>query len=190
MADAPSYLGSVGQDPPREDKMDEVRRLATELVQKKRNYESLQQSLKDLGDAIFKLEQTTLPDAMSEAGTDMIGLPDMGATVVVKNWVRANLPKDPELRLQGVAWLTEHGAGDLVKCNIGVSFSKGEHNMAGDLAETLREKYPEKDVVMQEEVHHMSLTAFVKSRLAEGETVPLDILGATVGRVAQIKERD
>lgn len=140
------------------------------------------------------LAEETLPTLMDTAGQDRIGLPEAGVDIELKPYYSASLPKDPDARRLAFDWLIANGHGDLIKDEISVEFGRGEHNAARSVAAAIEEQLVrmemlDKPVKQDMTVHHMTLGAFVRERTEAGESLPLTVLGATIGRAAKIKRR-
>jgi hypothetical protein len=87
-----------------------------------------------------------------------------------------------------------HDHGDLLRTVVSVAFGPGEDEHAAACAGLLRGYFRgrndiQKDVTEAVTVHWKTLTSFVKEQVESGEELPLPLLGATVGRVAEIKKR-
>lgn len=140
-----------------------------------------------------QLSEQILPDMLDQAGVDRMGLPQTGADIVLKPFYHATLPKDPEERSRAIDWLISAGHGDLLKTEMSVEFGRQEHNIALDCAGRVRETLAaigmDNTVHVESGVHHMTLTKFVKEQTEAEVTLPLDLLGATCGRVAIIRWR-
>lgn len=131
-----------------------------------------------------------LPDLFAEAGTDHIGLPADGnhqaCDVKLHNYYHAVIPKsDPETAFN---WLSENDHVDIVKSTFTVRLGRGDDFTAS----VLRDVFNRNRIDFEEkrEVPWQTLTAFVREQIEDfGAVLPLDVLGATVGTVAQIVDR-
>jgi hypothetical protein len=93
-------------------------------------------------------------------------------------------------RAAAIRWLEENGAVNLIKTDLVVSFDKSQHNVALDTQQMLIERGLPASITSG--VHPMSLQAFVKEALKNGDEIPLELLGLDAGRVVKItapKER-
>lgn len=192
MEPAPSFMIP---DAPSADKLDRLREAATQMANLAREIEDLEASLDRLGKLYQKYATETVPDLMESAGVDRVGLPHGQQDVVLKPYYKAVLPKEPDKRHRAIEWLDAEGHGDLVKDQISVDLGRGQHNVAGLVMDTIKHTLAEAGVddglvSRTQDVHHMTLTAFVKEQIEERHvTLPLDLLGATVGRVARVVKR-
>lgn len=191
MTEAPDF---IQPDEPPEDTAARIRELSTELLEKMARAEGLREQLHRLETEIYELSSRTIPDKMMEARMDVCGLPELGVDVRLDEWTRAVLPRpdesgDTEARDRATAWLDEHGYGNLIKTEVTASFDKTERNMALSAAGKLREEFPDKRVLVREDIHHMTYTAWAKGELRAGVPLPVDLLGITTGKVAKVHKR-
>lgn len=191
MTDAPDF---ITPDTPPEDLVTQIRGLSEDLLAKIARAEVLRTELSGLESEIYELSSRTIPDKMMEARMDVCGLPELGVDVRLDEWTRAVLPRPDEsggteARDRATAWLDEHGYGNLIKTEVTASFDKTERNMALSAAEALRAEFPDKRVLVREDIHHMTYTAWAKGELRAGVSLPVDLLGITTGRVAKVHKR-
>ena len=177
---------------PTGDALRRVTAACAELVELGKSIEALELKLKELKTKRYDMEMRALPELMDAAGTDIIGVPGEGVDVVVKPYYKAVLPK--ETAPQAAAWFDEHGHGDILATFVSVEFAKGEREHAIALTGMIREFFRGRNIqqhepVIETSVHWRTLTSFVKEQVERGEVLPLDILGATVGRKAEVKKR-
>lgn len=171
-----------------------------ELKNKMGEAEILADELKDVAKQIAYIEGTEIPDMMDACGVKELVLPS-GEKLVVKPIVKASLPtqtsinnakdenKKAELehRLdQGLQWLRDNGAEELIKNTIIVEFSRGQDNIAGDF----EGKAAELGLPAQRNtsVAHGTLSKFCADKIAKGEDVPHETLGIYCGRKATVKK--
>lgn len=192
---APDFLAEARPDAPDTDKLAEVRRLCLDLAYTDSEVSELEGKLAEAKARQRELEHRTIPDAMDAAGTDNLGLPELGVDVRIKPWYDGTLPKrdDPQRRQAAIDWLVQHEHGDLIKTTISILFGRSEHNLAVATFEAIREYLAQQGlpniVGMLEDVHPMTLKAFLREQHEHGEVLPLDTLNATIGRVAKIEKR-
>ena len=67
------------------------------------------------------------------------------------------------------------------------SFGKGQDNLAGDVVGMLRGRGFEPST--KTHVHPSTLKAFVKERFVDGKPIDLDMFGAFIQNVAEIKRK-
>ena|SRR5579872_4155086 len=170
----------------------ELRQHGQVLLELDRTIQRTEERLAELKRQKLELEQRTLPDMMDAAGVDRVGLADSAMDMVVKPYYKAVLPE--ERSEEAGDWLDQNGHGDLMRTVLSVEFGPGEHEHATNVETLIRSYFRgrndiQREPVKKRTVHWKTLTSFVKEQLTRGEVLPLDILGATVGRVAKITPR-
>lgn len=190
---APAFLNEFAADVPEpsSDKLQQVQYWAHGLVRLQQLKATLEAQLEECNKEIHELASVKIPDLMGDIGIESVGV--LGTTVKLKAWYSAKLPGDPEGRTAAMNWLRTHGAGDLAKTELSVQFGKSESNLAMDVAGHL-DRYMQDQgaphlVAIQDTIHHMTYTAWVRERIEAGETLPLDILGAKMGHHAVVEDK-
>lgn len=196
MDDAPEDLMDGLPDPTLIPETDIVRRLqemAAELVGVDKQLSDLDEQIKVLKDRKYKLESRELPELFDQCMTDSIGVPTMGATVSLDTRYHANIKADwpEEQRQAGFAALDGIGGGDIVRVSLGIHFARGELSKAREVIAHLRgwNEFGNRPIDVSQNVPWNTLTAFVKEQHQRGAVIPMEALGATVGRFAKITER-
>ncbi len=197
MSEVPSHiLAAAASVVPTEEGLSRLRKTAREWFDLQTEIERLEKQVADKKAEALVLQQRTLPDLFAEIGTDRIGLPDageFGSDVVVENFYKAGISSEWEepRRVKGFEALEELGGGGLINTVVSVTFGKGEVEKARQLDQIIRDSPLGNEYVpeISMSVHWASLTSFVKEQIQAGETVPMEDLGATTGRIAKIKKR-
>ena len=162
-----------------------------------REIEDLEKLLKEKKQNLTKLAEQDLPDLMQELNMKDFTL-NNGAKVEIQDIASGSIPSAtaimrakpedrPELELrqqQCFDWLRGNNAGDLIKSNVEVQFSKGEDEACNEFTKELRERnlFYRRAVG----VHHGRLNSFIKEQLADGKDVPHDLFKIYVGRKAKL----
>jgi len=170
-------------DAPQKGDLSAVRRLAEDLLDLYDQKGILEAKLAALTGMIRTIETETLPEKMTEAGSNAseITFKDLDSKLMVKPWVNAS-PKDKQAVHQ---WLIEHGYDGLIKTETKLTFGKGEHSKAAKVAIQLVELGYEPET--KETVHPMTLQAFVRDQLEQGEDLP-DFFGVATGVSVKLKK--
>ena len=171
--------------------------LAQTMFDTEREIEDLEKLLKEKKQNLTKLAEQDLPDLMQELNMKDFTL-NNGAKVEIQDIASGSIPSAtaimrakpedrPELELrqqQCFDWLRSNNAGDLIKSNVEVQFSKGEDEACNEFTKELRERnlFYRRAVG----VHHGRLNSFIKEQLAEGKDVPHDLFKIYVGRKAKL----
>jgi hypothetical protein len=150
-------------------------------------------AVKRLTESIRAIDEQQLPAMLDELGVSDIGvnLPDgRRLKVEVYDSIHASLPvSDMDRRRRGLEWLAENEPS-IVKRGFGVKFGKSakEREAADAFAEYLA-KFPGKIAVEdKDDVHHSTLTAYLKELLKQGRATQdvIEVLGGHVTRKAKI----
>lgn len=110
----------------------------------------------------------------------------------VEDYCRANIAADwdAESRAAAFDWLEKSGNGGMIKVQLRALFGRGDKTLFDRAIKAFRKSLGKRadDVAVEvnESVPHGTLTAFVKAELDAGREVPLQTLGATVGKVAKL----
>ena len=171
--------------------------LAQTMFDTEREIEDLEKLLKEKKQNLTKLAEQDLPDLMQELNMKDFTL-NNGAKVEIQDIASGSIPSataimrakpedraELELRQQQCFdWLRGNNAGDLIKSNVEVQFSKGEDEACNEFTKELRERnlFYRRAVG----VHHGRLNSFIKEQLAEGKDVPHDLFKIYVGRKAKL----
>lgn len=153
--------------------IDKISEIAEEQVSKKAELTLLEGDLKRVKKEYIQLSQVDLPEAMQEVGMQSFTLSD-GSAITIKDQMRASLPKKNKVEVAN--WLKAHGAGSLISDTVVVEFQKGVNSRAEELVDLLIEKgfsNFHEDI----SINTGSLKALAKERLAQGEDIPLELMG-------------
>lgn len=165
------------------DKLKRISELAVRQQELELAVAKVEQDLKDRKEALRRLQELDLPQAMDEAGVSEFKLLD-GSKVTVKPFYGASIPKDRQN--EAFTWLEEHGFGDIIKNDVTAKFGKCEADKANEALEALQAMGF--DAEKKESVHASTLKAWLREQVESGATVPLDLFGAHVGRQTVIKK--
>jgi hypothetical protein len=130
-----------------------------------------------------------LPEFMDDPRRRLDSFSVDGVKFTVDNYYKASIPADnPD---PGHNWLEENGHGDLIRNTIVVALPKESEEMAKEIETYIRQRYQEANVERKRAVPWASLTAWLKELWnapdPNKKLPPLDIMGATVGRIVKIK---
>ncbi len=139
--------------------------------------------LKNLKSERQKLSTQMIPDLMDEMGVERVDVD--GLTVTKKQIVAASIPVDK--RELAFDWLRERGLDDIIKNDVVCSFGRGQDNLAKDAFWTLKDKVLEPST--KTHIHPMTLKAFVKDRVEQGQDIDLDLFGAFLTNAVEIKRK-
>ena len=139
----------------------------------------------------YRIEREELPELMSEAGTDKIGIPASGNMpaydLKLTPYYNANIAAkwEPERRAAAYKYLESVKAADLIKTQIVINLPREDRKKAKALLKTLKKFSPE----VKESVHSGTLTSWLKEKTEAGDDVNLEIIGGQVGQIVKPKIR-
>lgn len=144
--------------------------------------EDLEKQLEAEKKLLRDISEQEIPELM-----DTVGVTDFktrsGLRISIDEKIRAAIPK--KKLHEALRWLETNGHGSLIKRKVSVAFGKGEESEAERLKSTLVDgQYVFDDAA---NVHPSTLSAFVREKLAEGEEIPLDLLGVFRQRSTKVE---
>ena len=140
------------------------------------------------------LQHKVLPDQFNSAGITSLTIEAEGNHPAIKcdlrPYFKASIPAkwSEEKREAALAELDKFGAGDLAKRTVTVQFARSE----ADEAQSFSEELDRMGVTytMQFDVHHATLTSWLKETVSEGNMPDLEKIGGQVGQVVSLKRVD
>lgn len=170
------------------DKLDQIRAQCKIMRDLTLEIKDAQAAIAEKQKKLTKLSMETLPTMFAENNIPSItigaegNLPAM--TLESKPFYKAVLPEESDA---GLRWLEKNKHGDLIKRVFTVKLPMNSRKHA----EALRKLVQKLDLAYEEKetVPWTTLTAFVKEMIEKRKkAVPLEILGAMIGRVVKIKQ--
>lgn len=148
--------------------LEELMELANSQQAAERRVEEATQALEKAKERLKSISEDLLPTAMSSLGITELRLAS-GDIIRVTREVAISIP---EARAEeAFDWLAREGFGGIVKTDVRASFSAGERERAFALAEEIAAQHSINAEVKQN-VHPMTLKAWAKERLEQGESFP------------------
>jgi len=147
------------------------------------NIEHAEAELKKLKQEKNRLSMENIPALMDEMGVDRIDVD--GVSVQLGSFVSASIP--PDRKQEAYEWLRENGLDDIIKNEVILGFGRGEDETAQKIMLDLENRgfHPE----AKTHIHAMTLKAFVRERVKNGQPIDLDLFGAFVGKTANLKRK-
>jgi hypothetical protein len=187
----------------------ELTRLGRELLERTTRAAELAKELEEIKSRVRTIQQEELPAVMRAVGQNVIGLAE-GVQITLRPFYHANIAADwpGEKRQAAFDYLEARGDGDLIKLNVSYAFRRGQSADAAwlkttveTIAATLNATLDSlgmlsvggvsiPDPTIRTEVHYATLTAYVREQLEAGREIDLDVLGAQVGEIAEIKTQN
>lgn len=177
--------------PAPKDRLDKIRVRVTELRDLEKENADLTERMAKNSMRIRDLREKELVDLLDQAKIKGFTLEADGNApafeIEVGPYYHANIAADwePSQRQAAFDWLRKKNHGDMIKAQYTVDFGRGQEKQQRAFEAALKKaKYNYK---YDYGVPWNTLTAFVKEQIEEKKaTLPLKLLGATVGRVAKI----
>jgi hypothetical protein len=173
------------------DQLENIRRLAAEMRDLQTHNASMQEQIKQNNERIEKIKWQDLLDAMDRARMRSFVLEAEGNfpayEIKTGAYYHANISSDwpEEQRAKSFAWLGKHEPG-MLRNTISVEFGKNTAKQQKMLAAFCKKNKMNFQQIFG--VPWNTLTAYVKEQIEEHKaTPPLELLGAKVGRVANMK---
>ena len=165
------------------DGLKSVAELARRIRETEAEIKRAEEFLKERNDVLRKMTDEDLPSVLEELGVKSFTLDD-GSKVSVTALYGASIPA-PRTD-EAFEWLRENGYDDIIKNDVVCTFGRGEDDKAAAFAQAARERglSPEQKQL----VHAQTLKAWVRERVENGESFPMDLFGAFVGQRATIKK--
>jgi hypothetical protein len=194
------------QKAPTAEESQTLTQMGLELVEIDRRLEKYAEVAKALMERKLQLQMKDMVSAMEAVNQDVIGLGDQNCDLVLSDYFKAGLPnpdtaKDDEerarmavLRQQGIDFLTLD-APDILSTTVVVTMPKGSLEKAKELVAYITSEQgggvEAGRVEIAEGVHWGTLTSYVKEQVRDRKRsdLPLEALGATVGRIVKIVKR-
>lgn len=154
---------------------DQQEKLEAEIADLEAQVETKKAMLKDVS-------ERTIPGMLD--GLRGKVLLDDGRSLEVTDKIRASIAG--EKAPPAIKWVEEHGSGNIVKNEVTVLFNKDEEDLARELMETLKLIGLQQKATIKKSIHHMTLEAWVREQLANGEDLPKDIFGIFRQRMTKI----
>ena len=156
-----------------------------ELQETEKEIDEIEQRLKNVKKKHLHLSEETIPNLLTEAGVSSIDLAD-GTSVKVTPYYGARISKDRQE--EAFQWLRTEGDADLIRNNVGVSFTAGDDAKAQHVLELL--KTANYRPVQKQEVNSMQLKQFVREQTEKGVTLPADLFSIYVANRTKIKTKE
>lgn len=172
--------------PPPKDALEEAQRLGAEVNYLDARLALWAEKAAELQGRRALILGRELPDLMDSKKIEAFTVD--GVPFKVDNYYKASIPSDnPD---PGHDWLEEHGHGDLIKNTIVVTLPKDSEEMAKEIEDYVRQRYQQAVIERKRQVPWASLTSWLKelweSTDPEKVLPPLEIMGATVGRIVKV----
>ena len=177
------FEGFRTEESPGEEAFAHLSELVKSLDESEQTVALCEQTLKLAQEKERQIREHDLPEFMAFLGLETFRTTG-GLTVEVSTKIRASIG---DRKLEAFAWLTKNGHGALIKHTVEVAFNRGQEKQAEDLLKELTGR-ENAGVRRTMKVEPATLTAWVKSQLEEGTSIPHDLFGVFEQRFAFIKQ--
>lgn len=164
-------------------KLDQLTILSKMLIDAGEKKDQAELDLKKAKENERRLREEAIPLLMFELGLKSIGLDD-GTVIQTDQAVFASITEAK--KAAAFKWLEENKFSGLIKTQVEINFSRGDHELAKKWHHFLKES-KNLDADLQESVHPQTLKAFVKEQIQAGNPVPMDLFGVMVVDTTKIK---
>ena len=141
-------------------------------------------ALKTAKGKLTNLVKNELPALLAEGQTSVWANDDVSISIKSKVGGSLNYSKDKD---GGLAWLRANEFSGIIKSSLEAAFADDQFDLAVSVAAMLADQFALK-VEVDRAVHPQTLIAWAKARMEEGGVVPLELLGLTAWREADIKD--
>ena len=156
-----------------------------ELQEKEKEIANIEEQLKKAKkDALF-LSEETIPNLLQEAGVTSLDLAN-GTSVKITPFYGARISKDRQE--EAFKYLRDNNHADLIRNNVGVSFTAGDDARAQQVLELLKEAGHRP--VQKQEVNAMQLKQWAREQIEKGVTVPADLFNIYVDNRTKLKTKE
>jgi hypothetical protein len=173
-----------------------LNKLIVELWQLEKDIAIQQDKLNRMSAKKAMLENVDLPEAMTELGSSNFTTDD-GYICQVQHKIFGSLPSrdDPDKRYAAIEYLKEHDGAELITSDVTVSFGKGDIKSANRMFRLLGARLGEfgfqpQPIKVDSNVHHSSLAAWGRKRVADNLPTDLGIVGLRTQTAASVKRKD
>jgi len=169
---------------PQDKELGNVASIAKNIQEKEDLLSNLEKQVKEVKKELLKLTDEDLPAMLQELGLTGFTLED-GSSISVKPTYGAHIKVSD--REDAYEWLRKNEYGDLIKNVVSCTFGRGEDNTAVDFM-----SFAEKSGYSPQQktdVHSQTLKAWVRERVENGDSFPMELFGAYIGQRAIIKRK-
>jgi hypothetical protein len=191
-----SFLDMIEEDAleariPSDEELSSIAECSKELIALDQAIRRVEEHLSEMRKKQLQIQFKTLPEHMDRCGLSRIDMD--GYKLHVEPYVYADVTKEFPRRAEALAWIEENHP-ELLKGTVSVTFTKDNLEEAVALKQHVdtylkRRNRGPTSADLRTEVHHSTLTKFVKDEHEAGHPLPLDLLNATVGRIVKIDRK-
>lgn len=174
----------LAQKPLGDNILAQIAATARDILEAREEVSRREEALKEAQNRLKGLQEDILPELMAEAGQEELTTID-GLKVSIKELVRGQPSKDNEA--EAFAWLRDTGNGGIIKSKLEADLGKADQEKVSAALAALAPLGIR--AAPKQTVHWQTLGALVREKLANGEAVPLDLLGVHIWKQAEVKPK-
>lgn len=134
-----------------------------------------------------KIVMQVLPPVLQSIGLrEFTTIDDL--EVSVKTIVSGSLPKEEVARNIAIETIIEAGGEGLLTNEVSIGFGKGDYDKAAQVLEAIG-KLGYNHATLEQKVHPQTLCAFVREKMAAGESIDVEKIGVFVAPEATVKQK-
>lgn len=166
--------------------MSRIEGLAQEQRDAEARVEVLELQLAEAKAAAVLVSEKKLPLLLEEAqlGKSKIVTPG-GLVITLSEAIRGSIPKGKEDDAH--KWLEDNNNGGLIKRTVTIDFNKDQEGWAKKFMRDCAQRKKPLNLKIKRAVHANTLRSFIKSSLADGVPIPLDVFGAYRQQFTKVK---
>lgn len=172
------------KDGPGDNILAQIASKAKEQVAAEAKVARLEEQLKEAQAELRMIAEQELPALMDAAEQVKLTTKD-GIEIQVAEAIRANIPEANKDK--AFSWLEDNNHGRLIKREFKIEFGKDEEAWANKFERDLAKRKKPLRVSRKKAVNPQTLSAFVREQLAEGVSLPMDLLGVFRQRFTKVK---
>lgn len=159
--------------------------MATDQKQYEATIARLEVELKEAKESLRHISENQLPQLMEDIGLEEFKTIDGSIKISLNEVIRGSIPAKNET--EAFKWLDANDNGNLIKRTFQIEFGKDEEKWADKFERDLKQRKKPLHCKRKKKVHPQTLQAFVRTQLAEGEPIPMDLFGVYRQRVAKVE---
>lgn len=155
------------------DALNRITAMANMLMYAVENVANLEKELVAAKAAHSRIEREDLPELMREFGISKIRL-ESGVSVEVIDDLSCSISEAN--KSAAYDWLRSFNFDGIIKTQLSLAFDRGENQTALQIADQMAKTFHMRPSI-DEKIHPQTLKAFLKERMADGDSLPNELFG-------------
>jgi hypothetical protein len=169
---------------PTEQQLSSIGLWASKALELHAYIDQINEQLAALNKELAVIEEVNLPTALLEAGLSEFKMTN-GSKITIKDVIAGGMSKDIDKRQFTLDWITDNGGIDIIKTHFEIDYTKGQKENALAFRHLLQKEQIHFDEF--ESIHAMTLYAFLREKLKEGDVPPFENMGLYFAKKAEVK---